>query len=512
MKLSDHDLTQLNEKDLLELPEESLRHLSVKLLNDLKEARERLRQNSRNSSRPPSSDAPWTDNKTEPEDKDLSDNTEATEEKSTPKDEKINPQKNSAPIKKNKNKGKQPGAQGFGRTQTLELTSVEPHYPQTCSRCENPLDKETAVAYTAFETIDCEWANPKAPGLRLTNTKNIYYEITCACGHCTRHAPRCELVDGTAVEISEWRLVGAGLATLIVCLALRMRLSRARIQEFLWDWLGLHLCVGTLNATIHEAGACALPIQEELLAAIVASDLVHVDETSWPESKTLLWLWVFCSQQFVVYWIAHRTTELVDNVLNDYQGWLMTDGYGVYRHFHKRLRCWAHLDRKAKGLMECLDKEASVFGKHTQELLHLLMNAVYDARERPPDIPLPIVYQELLACFRLECELMRLSPHEKARALATEMLNDWDAIFQVLLYPHLPLTNNEAERALRHWVILRRISHGTRSEDGSRLFAILISVIETRRIQNLSPWTYLHSVIRQRRLGLPAPKVFGQGE
>jgi hypothetical protein len=59
MRLSDHDLLQLTEEDLLELPEDVLRRLSVKLLYDLKEARERLRQTSRNSSRPPSSDLPW---------------------------------------------------------------------------------------------------------------------------------------------------------------------------------------------------------------------------------------------------------------------------------------------------------------------------------------------------------------------------------------------------------------------------------------------------------------------
>ena len=59
MRLSNHDLLQLTEEELLELPEDVLRRLSVKLLYDLKEARERLRQTSRNSSRPPSSDLPW---------------------------------------------------------------------------------------------------------------------------------------------------------------------------------------------------------------------------------------------------------------------------------------------------------------------------------------------------------------------------------------------------------------------------------------------------------------------
>ncbi len=40
--------------------------------------------------------------------------------------------------------------------------------------------------------------------------------------------------------------------------------------------------------------------------------------------------------------------------------------------------------------------------------------------------------------------------------MATEMLNEWEAIFRVLdCPPHLPLTNNDAERARRHWVIFK---------------------------------------------------------
>jgi hypothetical protein len=42
-------------------------------------------------------------------------------------------------------------------------------------------------------------------------------------------------------------LVGPGLATLIVALSLRFRMSRARIQEFLWTWRGVHLSIGTFT-------------------------------------------------------------------------------------------------------------------------------------------------------------------------------------------------------------------------------------------------------------------------
>jgi hypothetical protein len=308
--------------------------------------------------------------------------------------------------------------------------------------------------------------------------------------------------------LSEWRLVGPGLAALIICLTYRMRLSRARIQEFLHDWLGLAISIGTLQATLHESGAALLPVEEELIEAVQNSGLLHVDETSWPQLGQLLWLWVFSGQDVVAYWIASRGAELLDTVLdNEFKGWLMSDGWHVYRRYPQRLRCWAHLLRKAKGLQESLDPTAKQFGTETLSLLNPLTEAIYTAREQPPNQALNIAYQQTLADYRCRCEAMSAAVHDKTRALAREMLNDWDAIFQVLAYPHLPITNNEAERALRHWVILRNISHGTRTDDGSRIFAILISVIETCRLRQQSPWVYLAEVIRLRRSGCPVPKL-----
>ena len=96
------------------------------------------------------------------------------------------------------------------------------------------------------------------------------------------------------------------------------------------------------------------------------------------------------------------------------------------------------------------------------------------------------------------------SPHAKTRALARELLNDWDTWWVVLDHPELPLTNNDAERALRHWVIARRISYGTRTAQGSRALAALASVIDTCRQRGLSPWMFIAETLRQRRQGQPA--------
>jgi hypothetical protein len=65
--------------------------------------------------------------------------------------------------------------------------------------------------------------------------------------------------------------------------------------------------------------------------------------------------------------------------------------------------------------------------------------------------------------------------------------------------------NNTAERALRHWVIARRISYGTRNRQGSRALTLLASVIETCRQRGHSPWLFIAETLRERRRGNPAP-------
>jgi hypothetical protein len=55
-------------------------------------------------------------------------------------------------------------------------------------------------------------------------------------------------------------------------------------------------------------------------------------------------------------------------------------------------------------------------------------------------------------------------------------------------HPHLSPANNDAERALRHAVIARRISFGTRTDEGSRFYVAGLSVIETRRNRGFDPW------------------------
>jgi transposase len=168
--------------------------------------------------------------------------------------------------------------------------------------------------------------------LVLVQTKHTYMECHCACGHCTREEPaRASAEAGWSVALTEWHLAGLLLVAFICALALRQRLSRARIGEFLHDWLGLDLGVATINQCIHEAGRAVEPVvEQEIRSAIREVELVYADETSWKEHGELLWLWVFTCATVTFFIVGKRTRELVQCVLGEsFENWLMSDGYRV---------------------------------------------------------------------------------------------------------------------------------------------------------------------------------------
>ena len=175
MHLSDHSLSQLDEAYVQTLDEGQWRGLSRRLLDDLKEARERLRQNPTNSSRPPSSRAPWERPTAGDEDADGRD--EATtpapdadqpEEAGTPPAAACDPpatpggERAAAPSEQPKRKpGKPPGAPGFGRTQVFQAHETLIHRPETCAAAL-PGDAPS-VAYAGFQSVDLVWGDPHNP-------------------------------------------------------------------------------------------------------------------------------------------------------------------------------------------------------------------------------------------------------------------------------------------------------------------------------------------------------------
>ena len=82
------------------------------------------------------------------------------------------------------------------------------------------------------------------------------------------------------------------------------------------------------------------------------------------------------------------------------------------------------------------------------------------------------------------------------RALAKRLLRHQDELFQFVLVPGVPADNNLAERSLRPLVILRKISGGTRSEEGSKTRLTLASLFGTWQARQLNPFEECLAALR----------------
>jgi IS1 family transposase len=420
--------------------------------------------------------------------------------------------------------GRQRGAKGHGRTQCLAVDHHEVHHPAQCECCGAALqpsaDAESIGGWDVIEWVPLHESAPPTHqavgaqrlGMRLEVTRHVLMQQRCACGHVTEARPH-RVADDEGlwpkVRLGEQRLLGPQLASVVVYLVMRLRCSRRKVQEALFDLFGLDLSVGLIAQTVLEAGRAAEAHDEELTRDLLEAVLLHADETPWLEAGTMLWLWAFCSLATAVYVIGPRTAAMLANVLSpaNFRGVLMSDGYVVYREFLNRLRCWAHLARKVQGLVDSNHQRVAQVGRQFQQHFDGLMQAVYAARQAKAQQQSPAPYEEQVEAFKRFCEEYRDTSLPKVGELAREFLYDWDTIMRTLTEPHLPLTNNHAERIVRHHVQARHITSGTRCMTGTRAYAWLASVIDTCRLRGASSLPTLAATIAAARKGLAPPPL-----
>lgn len=503
--LTKDDLAQIDRTYLQNFEKETVIDVACKLRDFSISLVERLEQNSSNSSKPPSSDSPYDKgNKGKSDSKDDDVKSSSAEDKEDRATEKGASAENSQSVDSNRSAGRQPGSQGFWRSETPVPESTISHYPEHCVICGKEVDvPEGSRPYMGYYVYELE---RNASGIRIFCTLHHYYSAVCHCGHETKAQPGegdVSHIEGRKkdLKLTEYTMVGPMLATFIAALSVRFRMSRVKIKELLSYWLSTELSVGTIDKCIREAGVACYPVVEELVEELQEQKIVNLDETPWYEKGCFKWLWVAISTTIAVFYVGTRKKEeMLKLITSAFTGWLVTDGYLAYRSYRKRQRCLAHLIRKAVALTGAVDEKAQKMGDwFLRELRGLIKAMAEDGEDGRKCNP-------ILARLKRACNLGSEEKYFKLRALAKEILNDWDAVVAFVKNPELPPTNNDAERALRHAVISRRISFGTRTTEGSRAYTALLSVIETCRLRNQDPWQYIAQTIALGRKGL-APSI-----
>jgi hypothetical protein len=312
------------------------------------------------------------------------------------------------------------------------------------------------------------------------------------CPHCRRwHSPKLDL---SGQMLGQGR-IGVRIASLIAYLRTTLRLPLRLIQGYLHTLHQLFLSTGEITHLLHQVCRTLQPAIDELKEQARASPILHGDETGWRQDGENGYIWSFSTpgQEGVRYYeYDHsRGQAVLKRFLGGrFHGHLVSDFYCGYNEYAgKHQRCWTHLLRDLHELKERHEQQAEV-----QEWA-LSVRALYDeaqawlaAEEEPRVEAREEKYVELTGRVHALGLAYAKTKQHPCCTLAKRLLRHEDELFQFVLLEGLSADNNLAERSIRSVVVMRKISGGSRSEEGTKTRLGLASVLETWQARKLNPF------------------------
>jgi transposase len=265
-------------------------------------------------------------------------------------------------------------------------------------------------------------------------------------------------------------------------------------SQTLWD---------QLNAIAHHLG----PTYDALGRRALAASVINVDETRWalmgspkPAAGTV---WGVHAPTVSFYRILPgKSTDEGREVLGDYHGIVVVDGYAVYEVLARDgpgltlAHCWAHTKRK-------YDEIAMNWPIACAEIGELIGELYAIERLVPGPFPGDAAAQALRQQLRTErsrpildriwkwaTEQVGLPRSDFGKAVRY-MLERWTGLTLFIENPRIPLDNNAAERALRGPVVGRKNHYGSRSQRGTQVAALFYTLCETAKLAGVDPHAYL---------------------
>jgi transposase len=323
--------------------------------------------------------------------------------------------------------------------------------------------------------------------------------------------------------------VGPNLLAMILAnkFALHQPLNR---QSEAYAREGIDLSLSTLADHVGTCAAVLKPLADLIQEHVFKAGRIHGDDTPVPllaRGKTIkarLWTYVRDDAPFggtdppaaVFYFSRDRSGEHPGRHLAHYGGILQADAYAGFNRLYEQTRkpnaiteaaCWAHGRRKFFVLADIASK----------------------ARNNKPIIVSPIALEAVkkidgifaheraingqdserrLACRQehiaplveelehwMSAERARLSRHNDVAKAMDYMLKRWNAFTRFLGDGRICLSNNAAERALRSVALGRKAWLFAGSERGGERAAVMYTLIQTARLNNVDPQAWLASVL-----------------
>lgn len=449
----------------------------AKLEAENKELADRLTTNSRNSSKPPS-----TDGYAKPSSK--AKDSGATSE-SDPKDDKPNPK--SLRQKSGLKPGGQKGHKGTTLQQTEKAEHTRYHPVIDCEQCHRSLRADKPIKLVERQVFE--------PG-RFGHFEVIAHvaEVKeCGCGHVT-HASFPEGIDAHVQY-------GPVTQALAVYLCQYQLVPYKRASQFFMDIFGLEVSTGSICTFQKNAYDQLASTEQAIKYALKGEPIAGADETGMRVAGALWWMHVLRTEKWTLYHLdpskGHSAIESM-GILLVFAGILVHDHYKVYfRYAAAHVLCNAHHLRELQGV---IDRDCNHYAARLQRLLRLACHLSNGFRKIGMEAMPEVIRQRITSLFErtakralaeeaehMERVRQRLGrdkvKNTKAFNLFKRLVEFKEEALRFMTDLNIPFDNNGSEQDIRNGKVKQKISGCIRSKKGAKWYARIRSYVSSARKQ-----------------------------
>lgn len=416
------------------------------------ELRRQLGQDSRNSSKPPSTDSPFT--------------------KPAPK---------SLRRRSGRKPGGQPGHPGTTLRQIADPDEVVVHEPHACRDCGAGLAGRPVTALTRRQLFDI-------PPVTVKVSEHQLIERECRCGTRTRAAAPAG-VEGPVQY-------GPRIAAIIVYLYVGQFLSKKRTAQALAELFATPVSEGTVAAVTARAAAGLDNFLDVVRDRIAAAPVAHFDETGLRVQGKLRWVHSASTGKYSLI-IVHdkRGTAAMDHagVLPAFTGVAVHDAWAPYDTYSTATHalCNAHVLRELQAVTDHSPAGAWCWAEQAADALLDLKHLVDAALAVTPTSLTGIeqdAVTEALHRYRSATRIGAGTTAERStklqakhHALARRLINREDDYLRFTTNPAVSFDNNAAEREIRMIKVRQKVSGCLRTLTGAEQFCAIRSYLATAR-------------------------------
>ncbi|HMB89929.1 MAG TPA: IS66 family transposase [Rhodothermales bacterium] len=336
--------------------------------------------------------------------------------------------------------------------------------------------------------------------------RHIRKKYACDCGECIRTAP-------LPAQPMPKSLASPGLLAHVTVSKYQDALPLYRQQTIL-ERIGIDLPRATLCNWMIKAGTLVQPVINLLEDRLLSHDIVQMDETTVQvlkesgkkaQSKSYLWLQRGGPPEHPVvrfHYDPGRGASVAKQLLQGFTGYLQTDGYDGYNAVVAansliHVGCWAHARRRFSDAVKAQGRKRRRGKAHRgltliQKLYRVEKQAKkltpekrYEHRQRHAN---PVL-DELRNW--LDKTLPQVPPTSATGKALHYLHAEWEKLIRYLDDGRLEIDNNQAENAIRPFVLGRKNWLFSDSVKGVKASANLYSLIETAKANGLEPYAYL---------------------